>query len=339
MKAISATEPPATLPVADRPLGTGQRWLVAAKLALVLLGLGLLVHWALMGLASSADTEAAPGLAPEGLVAAALLNELALFVAALRLRATLAVFGVRLGRAQAMAIHLRSLFYFFFLPLAVGQEVSRYIDIRRIDSTISPKKLLLVLLLDRGLGLIAALAALVAFAYLVLPPSVWAALDWRWLALGAVAVPALGALALLRRPWRERALELFGVLRAGSLRLVVPVLLSFLALALVCVSIYAVAAASGWGAGLAQIAFALSASLMGMAVPLSLFGATLGEPTGVGVMALLGLGPALAVMLVFLAYVGRLLGAMQGAALELHGGFRGLRQIQKNGPSNAAGKS
>jgi hypothetical protein len=47
------------------------------------------------------------------------------------------------------------------------------------------------------------------------------------------------------------------------------------------------------------------------------------------VMALLGLGSALAVMLISLAYVGRLLGAIQGAALELHGGIRGLRRVPK----------
>ncbi len=134
------------------------------------------------------------------------------------------------------------------------------------------------------------------------------------------------ALALLRRPWRERAVELLRALRVGSVRLLLPVLLSLLALALVCASVYVVAAASGWGAGFAQVSFALSASLLGMALPVSLFGATLGEPTGVGVMALLGLPSALAVILVSLAYVGRLLGAMQGAALELHGGIRGLRR-------------
>jgi hypothetical protein len=313
----------ATLPGA--PLGARQRWLVVGKIALVLAGLGLLVRWALAGLAPT-DGSGALHLAPVGLVAAVLLNQAALFAAALRLRATLAAFGVRLSAAQAMAIHLRSLFYFFFVPLSVGLEVSRYLDIRRIDADVPAKTLVLVLLLDRVLGLVAAVAALAAFASLVLPASVWARVDAGWLALGAAAVLAGAGLVLLRRPWQERAADLLRVLKAGSVRLLVPVLLSLLALALVCASVYVVAATSGWAAGFAEIAFALSASLLGMALPLSLLGVTVGEATGVGVMALLGLAPALAVMLVSLAYVGRLLGAVQGAALELHGGVRVLRR-------------
>ncbi len=314
----------ATLPGA--PLGARQRWLVVGKIALVLAGLGLLVRWALAGLAPT-DGSGALHLAPVGLVAAVLLNQAALFAAALRLRSTLAAFGVRLTAGQAMAIHLRSLFYFFFVPLSVGLEVSRYLDIRRLDADVPARTLVLVLLLDRVLGLVAAVAALAAFAYLVLPASVWAQINGRWLVLGALAVLAAGGgLVLLHRPWRERATDLLRVLRAGSVRLLVPVLLSLLALALVCASVYVVAAASGWAAGFAEIAFALSASLLGMALPLSLLGVTVGEATGVGVMALLGLAPALAVMLVSLAYVGRLLGAVQGAALELHGGVRVLRR-------------
>jgi hypothetical protein len=313
----------ATLPGAA--LGARQRWLVAAKLALVLAGLGLLLRWALAGLAPT-DGSGALHLAPAGLVAAVVLNQAALFAAALRLRSTLAAFGVRLTAAQAMAIHLRSLFYFFFVPLSVGLEVSRYLDIRRIDADVPARTLVLVLLLDRVLGLFAAVAALAAFAYLVLPVSVWAQINGRWLVLGALAVLAVGGLVLLHRPWRERGTALLRVLRAGSLRLLVPVLLSLLALALVCASVYVVAVASGWAAGFVEIAFALSAALLGMALPLSLLGVTVGEATGVGVMALLGLAPALAVMLVSLAYVGRLLGAVQGAALELHGGMRVLRR-------------
>ena len=308
------------------PPSTRRHWLVSAKLALVLVGLVLLVRWALAGLASADGGTGTTRVAPLGIVGAVLLNQAALLAAALRLRATLAAFRVRISPAQAMAIHLRSLFYFFFVPLSVGLEVSRYLDIRRIDPAVPAKTLVLVLLLDRVLGLVAAVAALAAFAYAVLPARLWALVDLGWLAIGGAVALSAGGVILLRRPWRERVVELLRALRQGSVRLVVPVLLSLLTLALVCAAIYAVAAASGWGVGFAQVSFALSASLLGMAVPVSVFGVTLGEPTGIGVMALLGLSSALAVMLISLAYVGRLLGAIQGAALELHGGIRGLRK-------------
>jgi putative effector of murein hydrolase LrgA (UPF0299 family) len=217
-----------------------------------------------------------------------LLNQAALLAAALRLRATLAAFRVRLSPAQAMAIHLRSLFYFFFVPLSVGLEVSRYLDIRRIDPAVPAKTLVLVLLLDRVLGLVAAVAALAMLAYVVLPASFWAALDARWLAGGGAAVLVVGGLVLLRRPWRERAVELLRALRVGSVRLLLPVLLSLLALALVCASVYVVAVASGWAAGFAQVSFALSASLLGMALPVSLFGAPWASPPGLASWRCLG---------------------------------------------------
>ena len=63
----------------------------------------------------------------------------------------------------------------------------------------------------------------------------------------------------------------------------------------------------------------MSASLLGMAIPLSLFGVTLGEAAGVGTLALIGLSPAVAVLLTSVAYCGRLFGAMQGAVIELWG--------------------
>ena len=79
----------------------------------------------------------------------------------------------------------------------------------------------------------------------------------------------------------------------------------------------------GWrlmfATGMAPVAFALSASLLGMAIPLSLVGVTLGEVAGVGTMAMIGLPPGVAVLLTSVAYCGRLFGAMQGAVIELWG--------------------
>ena len=332
MKASAAsTHDAADVPLPVPPLSAARRWLVIGKLALVLVALALLVRWALAEVQPAGGVAEQPRLAPAGMLGALLINQAALFVAALRLRATLAAFAVHLTVGQAMAIHLRSLFYFFFVPLSVGLEVSRYLDIRRIDPAVPAKTLVLLLLLDRLLGLVAAVAALFGLAYIVLPATVWDVLDWRWLAVVFAVALTVAALIVARRAWRTRAVDLLRALRVGSIRLLAPVLLSLLTLLLVCTSVYVVAAASGWGVGLAPTSFALSASLLGMALPLSLFGVTLGEPTGIGVMALLGIGPALAVLLVSLAYVGRLLGAMQGAALELHGGIRRLRPLPRPG--------
>jgi hypothetical protein len=63
--------------------------------------------------------------------------------------------------------------------------------------------------------------------------------------------------------------------------------------------------------------FVLAASLLGMAVPISLLGAGLGEVVGIGTFAFLGVTPAAAVLFASVIYCGRLVGAMQGALIEL----------------------
>jgi hypothetical protein len=75
--------------------------------------------------------------------------------------------------------------------------------------------------------------------------------------------------------------------------------------------------------GVTEVTFAISASLLGMVLPLSLLGVTAGEAAGASVFALLGVSPAASVLLVSAAYLGRLLGAMQGGLLELSIGGRG----------------
>lgn len=294
--------------------------LVLLKMALVLTGLGVLLVWTSRGL--PADR---PPVSPLGILVAVLLNQAALLVAALRLRATLTAFRIRLGSGQAFVIHLRSLFYFFFVPLSIGYEVARYLAVRRIDSSVGMKQIVLALLMDRVLGLFAALVAMASLAPLVLPAVPWPTPDPTLMLAGAGFAAGLGVLLLAHGSLRRRVLEVIVTLGRSWRRLVVPALLSLTALALVCASVYVFAVGSGLLVGWAQVAFALSASLLGMAVPLSLLGVTLGEAAGAGTLALVGLSPGEAVLLASVAYCGRLLGAVQGAAIELLGDAGGIR--------------
>ncbi len=283
-------------------------------MALVLAGLGLLLAWTGQGL--PADR---PPVSPLGILLAVLLNQAALLAAALRLRATLGAFDIRLSPRQAFGIHLRSLFYFFFVPMSVGYEISRYVAVRRIDPGAGMRRIVLALLMDRVLGLVAALTAVGALVPLVLPTVAWPALDPVWLLVIAGVAAGLGALLLAHGPLRRRVLEVMGILGRTWPRLLLPFLLSLAALAMVCASVFAFAAGSALSVGWAQVSFALSASLLGMAVPLSLLGVTLGEAAGAGTLALVGLSPGVAVLLASVAYCGRLLGAIQGAMIELLG--------------------
>jgi hypothetical protein len=288
------------------------RWLLALKVALVIGGLIVLLRWAVQRLPGDAAA-----LDLRVLFGAVVLNQLALFAAAWRLQTTLAAFGVYIRRHQAMRIHLQSLFYFFFVPMSVGLEIARFIKVRDIDPAVSKKRLLFALLFDRVLGLAAVLIVLGVLLPLVLPallPRLW---HPGWLLIAVAATSILGATSWIHRPLRDRLSDLVAAIAQVG-RLLPPLIgLSLATLLLVCASVYLIAAGAGIDIGLVQLTFALSGSLLGMSLPVSVLGATLGEAAGAGIFAVLGLNAGSAILLVSAAYGGRLLGALQGGVIEL----------------------
>jgi hypothetical protein len=252
-------------------------------------------------------------------ILALLVNQLALYAAAWRLRAILAVFGIRISAWQSLLVHLRSLFYFFFVPMSVGYEISRFISIRRLVPGAQTRALLIALLLDRVLGMIAAVIAAAALAGLVLPINPWLAvsLSSKWILVMLGLVGAFAVVLAARPQWLRQARELLTAVMTLGHRLWWPVALSFITLGLVSTSVYVFALASLIKIGWLDLTFVLSVSLLGMAIPVSLLGASLGEVAGVGILAALGLTPALALLLASVIYCTRLVGAMQGALIEL----------------------
>lgn len=288
------------------------RGLIFVKMLLVLAGLGVLLHWA-----GASLPEEVPGVTPTAVVLALLLNQASLYVAALRLRATLVAFDIRISHAQSQLIHLRSLFYFFFVPMSVGLEISRFMAIRRLAPDTATRPLVIALLIDRILGMTAALCATLALAALVLPRSASVKIEGIWILIGLLAAVGAGLALFLHQPLRRQVMDILGAVASRAHRLMLPALLGFVTLALVAASAYAFAVASGISIGWWSMLFALSASILGMAIPISLLGAGLGEVFGVGILALLGLTPAAALLLAAVIYCGRLIGAMQGAVIEL----------------------
>ncbi|MGB5736853.1 MAG: lysylphosphatidylglycerol synthase transmembrane domain-containing protein, partial [Thiohalocapsa sp.] len=287
-------------------------WALVLKLVLVTGGLLLLLHWALQRLPDDR-----PALDLWSLLGAILLNQLALHAAAWRLQATLAAFGVSIRRGQAMRIHLQSLFYFFFVPMSVGLEIARFLKVRDIDPTVSAKRLLFALLFDRVLGLAGVLLVVGMLLPLVLPallPQLW---HPGWLLFAVVVASIIGAASWLHPRLRELLLTMIAA--TAEVRQSPPLLiaLSLAALLLVCASVYVIAISARIDIGLVPLTFALSASLLGMMLPVSLLGATVREAAGIGIFAALGISAASGMLLVTTAYGGRLLGALQGAIIEL----------------------
>jgi uncharacterized membrane protein YbhN (UPF0104 family) len=287
-------------------------WALVPKLVLVSGGLLLLAHWALRRI-----PDATPALDLWSLLGAVLLNQIALYAAAWRLQATLAAFGISIRRGQAMRIHLQSLFYFFFVPMSVGLEIARFLKVRDINPTVSAKRLLFALLFDRVLGLAAVLMVVGILLPIVLPallPQLWYP---AWLLFAVIVASVISATSWLHRRSRERLLTMIAATAEVGRSLPLLIGLSLAALLVVCASVYVIATSARIDIGLVSLTFALSASLLGMLLPVSLLGATVGEAAGVGIFAALGLNAASGMLLVSTAYGGRLLGALQGAIIEL----------------------
>lgn len=286
--------------------------LVVLKVVLISGGLFLLMRWALQRLPG--DTLV---LDPWSVTGAVALNQLALFAAAWRLQATLKAFGVRIGRGQAIRIHLQSLFYFFFVPMSVGLEIARFLKIRALDPDVSVKRLFLALLLDRVLGLLAAVIVAGALLPAVMPqllPKIW---HPGWGAALAVLLLGVSLAVSLHQPFRRQIARAATAVAVAVGCLHVLISLSLAALLLVCASVYLVAVGAHIDIGLAALTFALSTALLGMTLPVSMLGITLGEAGGTGILVFLGLNTASALLLVSVAFTGRLLGALQGGIIEL----------------------
>lgn len=312
-----AGRPPRTLADGDGAVLAAVKglrpWMLALKTGLILTGLLLLLHWASQRLPHDAIV-----LAPWSLLGAIGLNQLALFAAAWRLQATLAAFGVHIGRSQAIRIHLQSLFYFFFVPMSVGLEIARFAKVRALDPGVSAKRLFLALLLDRVLGLVAAVAVVGLLLPVVVPdllPRLW---HPSWLVLVLAGTLTVAGALRFSASLRQRLTD--AVVAMAEVRRTLPILLglSMAALLLVCASVYLIALGAGIAIGPVSLTLALSSSLLGMLLPVSVLGATLGEAAGAGVFGLMGLSAASALLLVSSAYAGRLLGALQGGLIELY---------------------
>lgn len=303
----------------DSRIRSGSRatLLVAAKVALVVLGLGVLVIWLLQsGWGSGRNVRI------DFLLLAIALNQAALMLAGLRLWQTLRPFGSSFGRRPAVALHLKSLFYFFFVPFNVGLEVSRFVKIRQLDPHIASSRVVIALLLDRIWGVLAAALVVLPTLFLV-GPKVLGDRFAGLLAAGFLLTSSVGLgvwLVARRRGYAKarEALRAIQELRSGLHGILTTSLFAHLS---VCAAVSFFALALGIDIGVAEVLFAVSVALLTMVVPASLLGVSAAEFTGAGILIALGLSSGDALVLALAPYLGRLLGAFQGGVIEfLHDG-------------------
>ncbi len=261
------------------------------------------------------------------LLVALLVNQLALTLFAIRMRSLLGVFGISIGLLDAHRIHLQSLFYFFFVPMSVGMEVSRFLKVSTLVAGVSGISLTAALIVDRVVGALAAgVVALLCLPYITLAsPLNLAGGAVIWASVGVAVAVLLAGWLVIRRFTRGGQLESLARAirtRPGSLASGVGVSL----LMQLCMGGAVFFAATAFGVIVApvEVVFAVAASMFALLIPVSVVGAGPVEVAAVGVFVALGVQPPDAVLLASIVYSCRLVGALQGGFWEFFEGGRVL---------------
>lgn len=200
-------------------------------------------------------------------------------LAALRWRTVLAGLGAPVPRRAAFKASTQALFFYFFLPMGAGAEFYRAAVIRRHASDLSLARLGSSLLLDRFCGLI----TFSALTVLLLPlarPSLPDIPPWLLAGVLGAGFAGLAALALFA-PLRRRILALREPLSdLKPAQLSKALALSFASSVVLACTAALAAHLQGVHASI-EVACAFAASAVTAVIPVSLFGLTAAEVTGV----------------------------------------------------------
>lgn len=297
----------------------------------------LLVPAGLIALAASLlDDPRFPHLSigPLPILAALALNQVALLLFAIRMKAVMGAFGVPVSVPQSLRIHLQSMFYFFALPMTVGLEVARFAKIKRLlGDRADNAGLSYALLADRMVGALAAVlvaAALLPFVGVPVLKLERAIPGWVAAGLGAcVLVGGYVARSALRRHL-EQALDLA---RKGRGALAAALAVALVTHVTFILGVQVAAAGMGLGIATAQTLFAISAAMLFVVIPVSFAGVSPVEAACAALLVGLGVPIEAAAVLALIAYLAKLVAAFEGGAWEmLEGGGQLARDLARNDP-------
>lgn len=281
------------------------------KLVLLPLGIGCLLYWAMQE--ESLRQQARLGWE---LSAGAGLSLLAMGPLALRFRHALKVAGFALRTMQSLRINALSAFYHFFVPLSIGAELTKFVQLKMTHPERGALRLTAAIVLDHVLGFAALLAILIGLFTGDSPLA--GPIDVRWVAVALVAINGL----LLAIAWHFRA-SLGATLRDPLQRLATHRLDAIAAVGWSIAMHVLMAAAlvlpvQAWGIDVdyREILFVLAASSLFSALPLNLAGIGAAEVAGTGLYLALGLATREAVLLVSLQFCYRLLFAVIGGVWD-----------------------
>ena len=285
-------------------------WKHYLRLAAILIGLPTLIAWAAEEQALSFDERMSPGL-----LTGAVLSQVSMVLYAMRFRQVLTSVGIHLPALVALRITALSLFYYFFVPLSVGSDITKFLKLKAANYDAFDSASAIVL--DHMIGL-ASLMILSIGVFACFRPL---EIDLSSAAIGAlilivVLAAAVGALhyhrtsatslrTLVQSIWRHRVTLLVALVYALCMHL--------------CLITAVYIGSSSWGFDISftDMVFAMATAMMFQAIPFTLAGAGVAEAAGAGLYVALGLTLPAAVLLVSLVYSYRLLMAIVGGVWDL----------------------
>lgn len=248
---------------------------------------------------------------------AVLVYQISFFLMTFRICFLLKGAGHHVPWRASWRIYAQSIFYYFFLPLGVGSDIARFMKLQAQCAHIPKSHLASNILLDRGLGLGAALCwTLLLFPFV--NPNLPISLPTILIGIAFAFVIFVGLYKVFQHhPLVMKLRALLPHDAKGVICLVSAASVALLVHFLMACSTFLAAQAVDLNVQFTSIIFGCSAAMIFMVLPISFGGVSPVEAAAVGIFLALGYDTGTASMLAFWGYAFRLFAALQGGVWEL----------------------
>ncbi|MBI2799059.1 MAG: flippase-like domain-containing protein [Gammaproteobacteria bacterium] len=284
-----------------------KRWTERLGAVLIPGGVVALLYWA---------AHARPLPLREGwdlsLVGGLLLSLISFVAYSMRFRLALRIAGAPIGITAAVKLNALTMFYRFFIPLALGAELTRYLKLRGLLPTAGTRVMVTGIALDHVLGTLTLLAISSTLMIALRPFH----LQFEWSTLGLLVLGlSLFIVYGARRfhlPTKKIVSAWLALARQHRGELSAALLWSLLTQVLLAAAVFV--GSHGWGVAIDywQILLVLTGSFLLQLVPVNLVGIGAADLAGTGLYVALGLSGADALLLASLMYCYRIVIAVIG---------------------------
>lgn len=255
------------------------------------------------------------------------MSQASVFLCAVRLVFMVTAWGKRLPWLAAYRIHLKSLFYFVFVPFSIGADVAK---MAMFSSVFQQRKAQIIGMVfsDRVVGFLTFLVlSLLAFVHNAhaLAALVGISRGYVLVLLGLLLLAAVGSLLLRtdRLGIGEKMAAFWAAFRNASWWVCGAFGTSILMQLCMCTAVFMAAASFAIPIHWLQVVFVVSSAMLFQLIPVSVGGVGVTEVAAVGLYMAVGLGRTDAILLASTAYTFKLLSALIGGLLEYVETLRG----------------